>query len=255
MKLPVRIASVAVPRRRDGVAANFNERRVSMPHYKKTISALLAALFAVATVSTSVLAAPAVAAAAAAPTAAAPTAVAPEAVAPDAFTPALDADLLDELPAPADDTALPPLAPADDATQPADGTQAAPELMYSSTRAQKVIAHARTHMGDPYKFGAEGPRYWDCSSFVQHVYKQSAGISLPRTSLYQSRRGTFVSKSNLRPGDLVFFKDTWRKGVSHVGIYIGNHKMIHAWPGAGVTIGDMSRPYFVSHYWGARRVL
>ncbi|MGE5590134.1 MAG: C40 family peptidase [Bacillota bacterium] len=252
-----------------------------MHHYKKTISAFLAALFAVAAVSGSALAAPAVAAAAAVPAAAATEATAP----------ALDADLLDEIPsltdlssaiydsrlelnmlaadadqfgpadpdqaaiAPADDTALPPVTPTNDAIQPADGTQAAPELMYSSTRAQRVIAHARTHMGDPYKFGAEGPRYWDCSSFVQHVYRQAVGISLPRTSLYQSRRGTFVSKANLRPGDLVFFKNTWRAGVSHVGIYIGNQKMIHAWPGAGVTIGDMSRPYFVSHYWGARRVL
>jgi len=142
-----------------------------------------------------------------------------------------------------------------DATEAGDNTtQATPELMYSSTRAQRVIAHARTHMGDPYRFGANGPSVWDCSSFVRHVYGQ-VGIYLPRTSLYQSRRGTAVSKANLRPGDIVFFKDTWRAGVSHVGIYIGNHKMIHAWPGAGVTIGDMTRPYFVSHYWGARRVL
>lgn len=240
-----------------------------MHHYKKTISAFLAALFAVAAVSGSALAAPAVAAAAAVPAAAATEATAP----------ALDADLLDELPALTDlssaiydsqlelnmlaadadefgpvDPDQAAIAPADD-TQANTGTQAAPELMYSSTRAQRVIAHARTHMGDPYKFGAEGPRYWDCSSFVQHVYRQAVGISLPRTSLYQSRRGTFVSKANLRPGDLVFFKNTWRAGVSHVGIYIGNQKMIHAWPGAGVTIGDMSRPYFVSHYWGARRVL
>ncbi len=149
----------------------------------------------------------------------------------------------------------PTQAAADAPTEAGDqNTKAAPELMYSATRAQRVIAHARSHMGDPYRFGANGPNVWDCSSFVRHDFRQ-VGIYLPRTSLYQSRRGTWVSKANLRPGDLVFFKNTYKAGVSHVGIYIGNNKMIHAWPGAGVTIGDMTRPYFVSHYWGAKRVL
>jgi|GEM_PF-5454402 len=235
-----------------------------MPDYKKTVSAFLAALFAVTAVSSAAMAAPA------APAAPAPVAgTASPVLDPSDKLPTLtdiasfvydiqlEENMLEADAAEFGQDSLPvdPEQAAADAAEAGDNTtQATPELMYSSTRAQRVIAHARTHMGDPYRFGANGPSVWDCSSFVRHVYGQ-VGIYLPRTSLYQSRRGTAVSKANLRPGDIVFFKDTWRAGVSHVGIYIGNHKMIHAWPGAGVTIGDMTRPYFVSHYWGARRVL
>lgn len=236
-----------------------------MPHYKKAISAFLVALFAIATVSSAATAAP-VAPAAPTPIAGAASPVLdPSDTLPaltDIFSSTYDAQLeLNMLAADAaefgqDNLPVDPAqAAADAAIEPNDNTtQATPELMYSATRAQRVIAYARTFMGDRYRFGATGPNVWDCSSFVRQVYRH-VGIYLPRTSLYQSRRGTAVSKANLRPGDIVFFKDTWRAGVSHVGIYIGNHKMIHAWPGAGVTIGDMTRPYFVSHYWGARRVL
>ena len=71
----------------------------------------------------------------------------------------------------------------------------------------------------------------------------------------QSRVGQAVAKNSLQPGDLVFFHNTYKNGVDHVGIYIGDNKFIDAWPGAGVTISDLTRPYFVSHYWGAKRVL
>lgn len=104
-----------------------------------------------------------------------------------------------------------------------------------------------------YKFGANGPYYYDCSSYVRRVYSHF-GIYLPRTSSAQSRRGTFISKANLRPGDLVFFKNTYKAGVSHVGIYIGGGKFINDWPGVGTTVSSLNSSYFRSHYWGAKRV-
>lgn len=129
----------------------------------------------------------------------------------------------------------------------------APTPAPSTTLGDRIVAHARTFMGIPYKFGTHGPDTYDCSGYTQKVFRDM-GISIPRTSLQQSGVGTFISKSNLKPGDLVFFKDTYKPGVSHVGIYVGGNKMINAWPGAGVTISDMTRPYFASRYWGARRV-
>jgi len=93
----------------------------------------------------------------------------------------------------------------------------------SSSKAAKAIAFARAQIGKPYVYGATGPSAYDCSGLVQAAYK-SAGVSLPRVTGAQFSAGTKVSISNLRPGDLVFFYS----GVSHVGIYIGDGKMVHA---------------------------
>lgn len=124
----------------------------------------------------------------------------------------------------------------------------------STSFGQQVVTFAEKFMGVPYVFGATGPNAYDCSGFVQMVYRHF-GVYLPRTSIAQSRVGQFVSKANLQPGDLVFFQYTYTsRGVDHVGIYIGGGKFINAWPGPGVTISDLNRPYFQSHYWGARRV-
>ncbi|MHB9144249.1 MAG: C40 family peptidase [Symbiobacteriia bacterium] len=124
----------------------------------------------------------------------------------------------------------------------------------STSFGQRVVTLARTYMGIPYRFGATGPSAYDCSGFTQAVFRR-VGVQLPRTAAQQSRVGQFVSKANLQPGDLVFFQHTYTTDrVDHVGIYIGGGKFIDAWPGVGVTISDLNRPYFTSHYWGARRV-
>jgi cell wall-associated NlpC family hydrolase len=95
---------------------------------------------------------------------------------------------------------------------------------------------ARSKLGKPYRWGAAGPSAFDCSGLVQWSFKQ-AGISLPRTSSAQSHVGKPVSRSELRPGDLVFFYTP----VSHVGIYIGGNKVVHAsTAGQPVKISDMS---------------
>lgn len=120
--------------------------------------------------------------------------------------------------------------------------------------ADKIVTFAKTKLGTPYRFGANGPNAFDCSSFTKTVFAKF-GISIPRTSLSQSKVGTYVSKDKLQKGDLVFFKDTYKAGVSHVGIYIGNNQFIHAWPRTGVKISKLSERYFVDHWWGAKRVI
>ncbi|MET7516749.1 NlpC/P60 family protein [Streptomyces sp. NPDC005480] len=101
-----------------------------------------------------------------------------------------------------------------------------------ATKAAKVIAFAEAQMGKPYVWGATGPDSYDCSGLTQAAWK-AAGISLPRTTWDQVKVGTTVTTADAQPGDLVFFYDD----ISHVGIYIGDGKMIHApKPGANVRV-------------------
>ena len=104
------------------------------------------------------------------------------------------------------------------------------------------MSRALSKVGAPYRWGATGPNAFDCSGLVSWAY-QSSGVSLPRTSRAMSRVGTPVAKADLRPGDLVFFY----RPVSHVGIYIGNGKIVHASSRKNpVKISDMGRMTFNS---------
>ncbi|MEV6756024.1 NlpC/P60 family protein [Streptomyces sp. NPDC051214] len=101
-----------------------------------------------------------------------------------------------------------------------------------ATKAAKVINFAEAQIGKPYVWGATGPDSYDCSGLTQDAWK-AAGISLPRTTWDQVKVGTTVKTADAKPGDLVFFYDD----ISHVGIYIGDGKMIHApKPGANVRV-------------------
>ena len=81
------------------------------------------------------------------------------------------------------------------------------------------------------------------------------GKRLPRTSTDQASSGKHVNKKNLREGDLVFFKDAYKRGITHVGIYLGNNKFIHASSSAKkVTISSLNKKYYRRHYAGARRI-
>ena len=95
----------------------------------------------------------------------------------------------------------------------------------------------------------------DCSSFVQYVFGQN-GVSLPRTaeSQYNSSKGKSVDKDKLQAGDVVFFKGTYKSGISHVGIYVGNGKFVHNSSSKGeTTISNLSDDYYTKHYAGAKR--
>lgn len=133
-------------------------------------------------------------------------------------------------------------------------TPSAAVLKGESNIASKIISKAKSYLGTPYVWGGTSPKGFDCSGLVQYVFQQN-GISLPRTTTDQVKVGTYVSKTNLQPGDLVFLQNTYRQGVSHVGIYIGDGQMIHASSSKGVVISSLSTSYYTQHYHSARRVL
>jgi cell wall-associated NlpC family hydrolase len=112
---------------------------------------------------------------------------------------------------------------------------------------------AAQFIGTPYRFGGEGPTGIDCSSFVQQVFREHQ-IELPRTAREQSKLGSEVAPGDLRKGDLVFFQ-TYASYPSHVGIYLGDGKMIHASSGKGeVTVSDINSDFYRSRFLGAKRV-
>lgn len=118
-----------------------------------------------------------------------------------------------------------------------------------------VVAIAMTKMNTPYVYGSSGPNSFDCSGFTSWVYKQM-GIKIPRSSASQSGYGKVVKRDELTPGDLLFFNTSGR-GVSHVGIYIGNDKFIHAASTSQmrVMINSLSENYYNKRFLSAKRVL
>ncbi len=119
---------------------------------------------------------------------------------------------------------------------------------------RQIVHTAMKYLGHPYVRGGESPGGFDCSGLVHHVLSQH-GISAARTSPGLFRQGRPVSREELEPGDVVFFRDTYRSGISHVGFYIGEGRFIHAAnPGSGVKITDLDSSYYASRYVGARRM-
>jgi cell wall-associated NlpC family hydrolase len=125
----------------------------------------------------------------------------------------------------------------------------------STARTRELAFHALSHIGVPYRYGGASPDTgFDCSGLVQYVYAQGAGVALPRNTQRLSEVGAPVPTDALEPGDLVFF-DTLRKPYSHVGIYLGDQRFIHApTTGGHVELVDMRQRYWQSRYNGARRL-
>ncbi len=123
----------------------------------------------------------------------------------------------------------------------------------ANQRIQAVLNTAQKYLGAPYVFGGTTPHGFDCSGYVQYVFKQQ-GHQLPRLADQQYLSGKAVSYNNLKPGDLVFFS-TYAKGASHNGIYLGAGKFIHASSSRGVMISKLAETYWHAHYIGARRVV
>ncbi|NOV02905.1 NlpC/P60 family protein [Paenibacillus sp. LMG 31457] len=127
----------------------------------------------------------------------------------------------------------------------------------ATSRASQVISIGKKYLGRPYQFGAKAGQTntFDCSSFTQYVFKR-IGVNLPRNSKSQSKVGTYVSRSNLRAGDLVFFSIPGKPGViNHVAIYMGNGNILHTYGAGGVRITKLSSGTWSSRYMTARRVL
>ena len=127
----------------------------------------------------------------------------------------------------------------------------------TSSSASKVISLAKTLLGKPYVWGAQGPSSFDCSGFTYYVFKNSVNVTLPRVSKDQSKYGTSVSKSNLKVGDLIFFDTNGSNdgNVSHVGIYMGNNEFIHASSSKGKVVISQMSSYYNGAFVNARRVL
>jgi hypothetical protein len=120
---------------------------------------------------------------------------------------------------------------------------------------ESVVAYGKKFMGVPYLFGGTTPSGFDCSGFTQYIYKNVAGISLPRTTGEQYNVGKSVEKSDLQIGDLIFYANTYKKGISHVGIYAGNNQVLNATSSKGITVVSMNDSYWGPKYAGAKRVL
>lgn len=122
-------------------------------------------------------------------------------------------------------------------------------------RGQLLARTALAFRGVPYRWGGRSPRSgFDCSGLVQAVYGKW-GILLPRVARAQYKMGMPVKSDKLLPGDLVFFKNTYRRGLSHVGIYVGDGFFVHAArTGVGVILSRLDSGYHKQHWAGARRL-
>ncbi|WP_134685968.1 C40 family peptidase [Brevibacillus migulae] len=129
---------------------------------------------------------------------------------------------------------------------------------YSASKADKVIEEGKDYLHTPYKFGASSSttKYFDCSSFVQRVYK-SVGVKLLRSSRQQATQGTKVLKSQLKKGDLIFMRSSGSSSnrITHVAIYAGNNKILHTYGKPGVTFSTFKGSNWEKRMVTARRVL
>jgi cell wall-associated NlpC family hydrolase len=119
-----------------------------------------------------------------------------------------------------------------------------------------VVRLAQKYKGAKYKWGGASPKGFDCSGFAWYVYKKATGTDISRGVEEQWRHGRSVGRGKWRPGDLVFFENTFERGLSHVGIYISKDNFIHAEnEKTGVVISSLESDYYSKHYAGARRLL
>lgn len=123
------------------------------------------------------------------------------------------------------------------------------------SRGENITRTAQKFKGWPYAWGGTSPNSgFDCSGLVQYVYRKW-GILLPRCASEQVHQGVPVKFNELQAGDLVFFQNTYKQGLSHVGIYVGKGWFIHASsPRTGVIMSRLDRGYHKDHYYGARRL-
>jgi len=141
----------------------------------------------------------------------------------------------------------------EDADQKASASLAA-KANLGSGRGATALRFSIKQIGDRYVFGAAGPTWWDCSGLTMRAFG-AAGVSLPHSAAAQMGYGKSVSYSSLKAGDLVFFNHGGRSYVSHVGIYLGGGRMVHApHPGARVKVTDFGTSFGSLRFAGARRI-
>jgi cell wall-associated NlpC family hydrolase len=118
-----------------------------------------------------------------------------------------------------------------------------------------MVERALSWIGVRYRFGGQDEtRGFDCAGLVRRAF--SSVVDLPRTAASQFRQGLLVTREELKPGDLVFFKNTYKRGISHVGIYVGEGRFVHAASSRRAVVVDrLDTPYYLSRFAGGRRVV
>ncbi len=120
----------------------------------------------------------------------------------------------------------------------------------------KLISLAISKLGSSYAPAQAGPDHFDCSGFVYYLFKAN-GITIPRSSLEQSRSGKKLTRSEIKRGDILFFDTYNRKHINHSGVYLGKGKFIHSSSGKayGVTISELDRGFYKDKFrWGIRKI-
>ena len=129
-------------------------------------------------------------------------------------------------------------------------------VQHQALTSGNVVMAAYAFRGTRYVMGGTSRSGFDCSGFVRYILGNAGGVSLPRTASDQYWHGQAIAPRDMQPGDLVFFKNTYKRGISHVGIYAGNGQFIHAAnPRRGVQMDSLNSAYYQHHFAGARRVL
>lgn len=126
-------------------------------------------------------------------------------------------------------------------------------MMQMNEKNSKLFKFYSQWKGVRYKYGGNSKNGIDCSAFIQRAYNISYNIKIPRTTKYQSKIGREVRKSQLKTGDLVFFKTGYNS--RHVGIYTNNGNFMHASTKKGVIISSLENVYYKKHYWKSIRVI
>lgn len=121
------------------------------------------------------------------------------------------------------------------------------------SKVNSIISTAKKYMGTPYVYGGETPKGFDCSGYLQYVFKQN-NIDIPRTADEQYKVGEKVPAAQLQPGDLVFFA-TDLTGISHCGIYLGKNQFIHASTSRGVRIDQLDDTYWQKYFINGKHIV
>jgi len=130
---------------------------------------------------------------------------------------------------------------------------AEPPAAVAGSKGNAIVNNAMNYVGYRYRFGGSSPSGFDCSGFLYYVVNKSGG-KIGRTIPYQINSGQRIARADLQPGDMVFFSNTYKRGLSHAGIYIGNGKFVHAQnERSGVLVSSLNTAYWSSHYTGATR--
>lgn len=120
---------------------------------------------------------------------------------------------------------------------------------------QSMVSFAMQYVGYPYAYAGEGPYAFDCSGFTKFVAQNALGVDITHDMFQQIGAGQSVGMNELQPGDLVFFSNTFRPGLSHVGIYIGDGQFVHAEnESTGVKVSDLNSDYYASRWSGGTRL-